>query len=635
MADDADVANPNDEDIFIYTTGSIVPRDVVRARVHPSVTVIPANAFICRKLEEVELCEGLSEIGGRAFQQCSALKRIKIPSTVTVIRDKSFLWCHKLEEVELCEGLQTIEESAFNKCHALKRIEIPSTVTNIGGLAFYACCQLEEVELYEGLLEIGQSAFSFCESLKHINLPTTIRSIGAWAFAETKSLLTISLPDGLESIGSYAFLRGGLLTFRIPPLITRIPQGMVEHAESLFSVELSESVTQIGWYAFKECHSLRNLAIPPNTIFENDDDGDAFDDSDDLLHVFGSEEHIMNALKHRFDNLPIHKMLYYQSYESVSVDQLNNAINMRSGQRRVLRSKLDPTGKQQDCLGMTPLHILACSTVQDISLYKLLIDKYPETLITEDEWGALPLLYAIWGNAPTEIVQYLVESYKSLYPDYTFNWTKMVQTLGLANAPKELVQNLINIKQESFPDQCVDWREVLNNLVGTRFQNYEVTFHIYRSFRFIVHCGLAKRIVEIGLRKWRNIITNGIESIPDYDDSNKRKASLDAILFKLAMFENEYQTLKEATTIVELAFWKKRMNDFGHDKKEGCNYNKKMKIEDVDVREQCRIGCGADIVIEHMLPYLLPATDEIEHQPVADSSSEGGDESDDDSTVTD
>ena len=47
-----------------------------------------------------------------------------------------------------------------------------------------------------------------------------------------------------------------------------------------------------------------------------------------------------------------------------------------------------------------------------------------------------------------------------------------------------------------------------------------------------------------------------------------------------------------------------------------------MKIEGVDVREQCRISCGADIVIEHMLPYLLPATDEIQHQPVADSDDE-------------
>ena len=119
----------------------------------------------------------------------------------------------------------------------------------------------------------------------------------------------------------------------------------------------------------------------------------------------------------------------------------------------------------------------------------------------------------------------------------------------------------------------------------------------------------------------RNIITNGIESIPDYDDSYKRKASLDAIRSKLDIFETEFQNLKEATTIVELAFWKKRMNDFGHEKKEACNNEKKMMMVE-DVREQCRISCGADIVIEHMLPYLLPVTDEIRHQPVADSDDE-------------
>jgi len=66
---------------------------------------------------------------------------------------------------------------------------------------------------------------------------------------------------------------------------------------------------------------------------------------------------------------------------------------MRSGQRRTLRSKLDPTGSQQDCLGMTPLHILTCSTVHDLELYRVIVEKYPANLITEDRWGALPLLY--------------------------------------------------------------------------------------------------------------------------------------------------------------------------------------------------------------------------------------------------
>ena len=76
MADGADDANhPNADDVFIYTTGSIVPRDVVRVRVHPSVTDISEKAFMnCHKLKEVELSEGLLEIGEWAFSDCKSLK---------------------------------------------------------------------------------------------------------------------------------------------------------------------------------------------------------------------------------------------------------------------------------------------------------------------------------------------------------------------------------------------------------------------------------------------------------------------------------------------------------------------------------------------------------------------------------
>jgi hypothetical protein len=70
---------------------------------------------------------------------------------------------------------------------------------------------------------------------------------------------------------------------------------------------------------------------------------------------------------------------------------------------------------------MTPLHILACSSVHDLELYHLIVEKYPTNLITEDRWGALPLLYAFWGAAPTEIIQFLLESYQSLYPSHVFN----------------------------------------------------------------------------------------------------------------------------------------------------------------------------------------------------------------------
>ena len=67
-----DVGN---NEVFVYMGGEggggRVPRDVVRARVHPSVTRISAEAFqYCIKLVEVKLCEGLLEIGLGAFRGC-------------------------------------------------------------------------------------------------------------------------------------------------------------------------------------------------------------------------------------------------------------------------------------------------------------------------------------------------------------------------------------------------------------------------------------------------------------------------------------------------------------------------------------------------------------------------------------
>jgi len=61
MSMDTEVVN------FVYMGrlgGDDVPQDVVRVRVDLSVTSIPAEAFCRRKkLTEVELCEGLVEIG--------------------------------------------------------------------------------------------------------------------------------------------------------------------------------------------------------------------------------------------------------------------------------------------------------------------------------------------------------------------------------------------------------------------------------------------------------------------------------------------------------------------------------------------------------------------------------------------
>ena len=286
---------------------------------------------------------------------------------------------------------------------------------------------------------------------------------------------------------------------------------------------------------------------------------------------------------------------------------------------------------------MTPLHILACSTVQNIELYKVIVEKYPENVITEDRWGALPLLYAIWGNAPSEIVQYLVESYQSLYPEYGLNWTKMVETLGRGNVPKRVIQKLLDVQKDNFSKQSIDWDAVVEACTSSTRVSAE-------TFGNIVEMSVSKRICAIGLKQWRDEIIgkvtkevpadNGFDSDTEIDDEilDSRREFLTKFQATLVYFETEYRNLKEATSIVELALWKHKMNDNILGEKE--RRRKKTKIEESSIREQCRISCGADIVIQHMLPYLLPRpvvyTDKIQHNTTIDSSSEGDDESESD-----
>ena len=363
----------DNREVYVLTDNWIpVPRNVIRARVDPSVTVLGNEVFLEREqLEEVELHDGLQQIGERSyhadtFKECVSLKRVEIPSTVTRIRDSSFMSCMNLEEVVFNEGLRTIEYGAFMGCDRLQSITFPSTVMRIDGQAFADC-----------------------------------------ALA-----LSINLPDDIESIGEGAFANCELTKFRVPPSITSmgqmqgtVEQGIITQCTCMFSLELSDSITQFGSgrETFYNCNSLRNISIPSNALISDN----AFDTCKDMQQLFfGHGPLMVMALKHRFHNLPVHKMLYYQSYNPVTLSKLTETIEKGS------------MGKQNDCLGMTPLHILACSTVQRLELYQLLVEKYPENLISKDHWGALSLLYVLWGNAPREVVHFLVQSYQSLYPNY-------------------------------------------------------------------------------------------------------------------------------------------------------------------------------------------------------------------------
>ena len=133
-----------------------------------SVTEIGNWAFYgCSGLTSLTLPSGVTEIGGNAFYGCSGLTSLTLPSGVTEIGGNAFLGCSGLTSLTLPSGVTWIGDSAFWGCSGLTSLTLPSGVTWIGDYAFQYCCDLTSIYVYtEKLPYMGRDVFDGCDAKK-------------------------------------------------------------------------------------------------------------------------------------------------------------------------------------------------------------------------------------------------------------------------------------------------------------------------------------------------------------------------------------------------------------------------------------------------------------------------------------
>ena len=209
-------------------------------------------------------------IGNHAFANCSGLKSLTIPASVTTIGQGAFYNCNSLTSVDM-PSVTEIGDNAFYDCSSLASVDMPS-VTEIGDNAFYDCSSLASVDM-PSVTEIGNYTFSDCHSLGSVDIPASTTSIGDGVFASCNRLIEISVHKSnnyFTSINGVLYDKGASelvfcpntkTSLVLPNTVIKIKGGAFSGSNYIGSVDMP-SVTEIGDNAFYDCSSLASVDMP-------------------------------------------------------------------------------------------------------------------------------------------------------------------------------------------------------------------------------------------------------------------------------------------------------------------------------------------------------------------------------------
>ena len=264
----------------------------------------------CSMLDEIILNDNIISIGARAFENCSSITEINLPS-ITIISARAFQGCTSLESFSINPGVKTIGASAFKGCTGLLRINsenngefiIENNVTTIENAAFAGCSELTNLTIpFVGLSAtsssteghfgyiFGSSEMSGTTYIKQnygtdsyqyekYYIPsrlysvsvTTAQSLSFGAFHNCTMLTEINLHDNITTVGNWAFYNCSSITTINLPNILEVSLSMMSGCTSLESFTLGESVTAIKNYAFYGCLNLSRVnSEVDGTFYIND-----------------------------------------------------------------------------------------------------------------------------------------------------------------------------------------------------------------------------------------------------------------------------------------------------------------------------------------------------------------------------
>ena len=423
-----------------------------------SVTSIGYGAFYnCSGLTSVTIGNSVTSIGQYAFYSCSGLTSIEIPNSVASIEEYAFYNCTGLTSpvynshvfaymptsyigaYTIPDGIESIASCAFALCSGLTSMTIPNSVTSIGYGAFYNCSGLTSVTIPNSVTSIGNWAFYGCSGMTSVTIPNSVTSIGYGAFYNCSGLTSVIwnakncadfAPNNTPfySDGYYNDRYWDELKFDLRPQITsftfgneveHIPANLCNGMSNLTSIEIPNSVTSIGEYAFSGCSGLTKVNIMDIAAWCN-------------IAFSGSGSNPLSYAKHLYVNdEEVTELVFPNSVTSIGSYAFYNCSGLTSV---TIPESVTSIGENAfyECSGLTTIYV----TCGDLERVKQLY-------FNDNRVKYAPLKYHITGNVNIEgagsvqLPQNECEDVITAIPNYGYHFAQWSD--GVTDNPRTIV----------------------------------------------------------------------------------------------------------------------------------------------------------------------------------------------------